>query len=252
MVDSHLIKDKTGYWSMDFEDIEKKCADPQNRILVLCNPHNPIGRVWTSEELKTLAAICIKYHVLIVSDEVHCDITRKGVQHYPLAVAAEDQSNIIMLTALNKTFNLAGMQCSNVIISDKFLKERFMKTFGHRSPTPFAIAATVAAYTDCDEWVRQLNDYIDENINWVMNFLSKEIPLVKVTKPEGTYCMWLDFSAYGLTDKEIHKRIYSDANVYMQDGTVHDPKFGQCCQRICVPAPKSIIMEAMQRVAAQF
>lgn len=250
--DSHLIQNKDGYYEMDFKDFEEKCAKPQNRIFILCNPHNPIGRVWTPEELQKMQEICLRNRVLMISDEVHGDIVRKNVSYTPLSLAVKDKSNIIVLTALNKTFNLAGMQCSNVIIEDEDLQERFIKNFGMRQPTPFAIAATIAAYTEGEEWVDELNEYIDKVIDWVLEFLKREMPKVQVVKPEGTYCMWLDFSNYGISDEEIHRRIYDQAGVIMQDGIVHDPKYGSCKQRICIPAPLSVIKEAMYRVKSQF
>lgn len=251
-VDSHLIAGENGGWTMDFDDIEEKCADPANRIFLLCNPHNPIGRVWTENELSTLDAICKEYNVLLVSDEVHCDIVRRDVHFCPLGRVVEDWSNVIVLTAVNKSFNLAGLMCSNAIIPDAFLQARFLREFGRRQPTPFAIAALVAAYEDGDEWLEQMNDYIDANINWVLGFLREKMPLVKAYRPEGTYCLWLDFSQYGLSDKEIHHRIYDKANVLLQDGTVHDPVYGACCQRVCLPAARSVIEEAFTRIAAQF
>lgn len=252
VVDCHLIKDENDDYVLNYEDIEKKCSISNNRILIMSSPHNPIGRVWKKEELNKLAKICKRYNVLLVSDEVHCDIVRKNIIHTPIYNAVDDYSNIIMLTAINKTFNLAGLQCSNVIIKDKFLRDRFLNEFGHRSPTPFTLAALIAAYTESDEWLDQVNDYIDENIDFTIHYLKKNIPWVKVKKPEGTYCLWLDFSECGLSGEEIHTRIYEKANVILQDGIVHDPKFGQYCQRVCVPVARSILKQALDRIKEQF
>lgn len=251
-VDCHLIQNENGDYVMNYEDIEEKCSNPNNRILILSSPHNPVGRVWRLEELSKLASICKKYNVLLVSDEVHCDILRKGVIHHPIYNAVNDNSNIIMLTAVNKTFNLAGLQCSNVIIKDEFLRERFKHEFGNRMATPFAIGALIAAYTEGEEWLEQVNEYIDENIDFTIDFLKKNMPWVKVQKPEGTYCLWLDFEACGLSGEQIHDRIYNKAHVMLQDGIVHDPEFGQYCHRICVPTARCVLKEALERIAKQF
>lgn len=252
VVDCHLRNDGSGYYTMDYEDLEKKCADPRNRIFVLCSPHNPTGRVWTPEELRRAAQICQKHHVLLISDEVHCDIVRAGVRHYPLPTVVEDHSNIITLTAVNKTFNLAGLQCSNAIITDPFLRERFKNAFGMRCPTPFAIAALIAAYNEGEEWLEQANAYIDDNLDFALDFLQQHLPWVKAWRPEGTYVLWLDLSASGLSDAEIHARIYDQALVMLQDGTDHDPEKGQCWQRMCMPCARSVLQEALERIADVF
>lgn len=252
VADCHLLRDEAGRYTVDFDDLEKKCADPANRIFVLCSPHNPIGRVWSKEELRRMAAICQAHKVLLISDEVHCDIRRKGVTHYPVASLVQDQTGIITLTAVNKSFNLAGLQCSNAIIPDPFLRARFQRAFGMRMPTPFAVAALIAAYTEGEEWLEQVNGYIDGNIDFVLEFLKEKLPWVKAWRPEGTYTMWLDFSACGLRDEEIHARIYDRALVLAQDGVVHDPEKGQCFQRICVPCARSVLAEALERIAAAF
>ncbi|MCE5196279.1 MAG: PatB family C-S lyase [Negativicutes bacterium] len=251
VVSSQLINQE-GYYSMNFADIEAKCADPRNKCFVLCSPHNPVGRVWQPEELRTLAAICKKHQVILISDEVHCDILRKGVRHYPLAAVVDDLSNIVVLNAVNKTFNLAGLSCSNAIIADDTLRAAYHKAMGMRMPTPFAVAALIAAYTEGEEWLDQVNAYIDGNIDAVQAFLQERMPKVKLWRPEGTYCLWLDFSGYGLSHAEIEDRIYGKANVMLQSGLVHDPQFGAGFERVCLPAARSVIMTAFERIAQQF
>ncbi len=251
-VSSHLIADENGYYTINFEDLEEKCADPNNKILIWCSPANPIGRVWTVEELQKVAAICKKHDVLVLSDEVHCDLLRKGVKHHPFSSIVEDKSNIIVLTAINKSFNLAGLACSNAIIEDPELRAKFSKAYGMRMANPFSIQALIAAYNEGDEWMDQVNEYIDGNIDWLIDFLHKEMPKVKVWRPEGTYTLWLDFRAYGLSDEEVHDRIYNKAKVLLQDGLVHDPDEGQCFQRVCVPCARSVLKTAFERIAAQF
>lgn len=241
-----------GYYTMDFDDIEQKAKDPNTTMFILCSPHNPTGRVWTPEELQQLAAICKRNNVILVTDEVHCDILRKGVVHHPVASVVEDTSNIITLTAVNKTFNLAGLQCSNAIIPNAALRETYQKALGMRSPTPFAIAALIAAYTEGDEWLAQVNEYIDGTMDWVLDFMAKEMPKVKIRKPEGTYVLWMDFRAYGLTADEIHDKIYKKANVVLEGGGMFDPDNGAGFERVCLPSPRPLIQEAFQRIAAEF
>lgn len=253
-VSNHLLCDENGYYTIDFDDLEKKCADPENRVMIFCSPANPVGRVWTQEEIQKVADITRRHHILLISDEVHCDIIRAGQHHLPILKAVEDTSNIIMMTAINKTFNLAGLQCSNIVIPDSFLKARFLKAFGMHLPTPFAVSACIAAYTDpeSENWLNQLNAYLDDNLTFTKEYFAKHLPWIKLSVPEGTYCVWLDLRNSGLPDEEIHKRIYLDANVFLQDGLVHDPEHGHCFQRICVPCPRSVLKEAYQRIANQF
>lgn len=251
VIDSHLINDN-GYYTMDWDDFERKCAKPTNRIYILCSPANPVGRVWTKEELSRIAAICKRNNVLLVSDEVHCDILSKGIIHYPILSVTEDHSNIILISAINKTFNTAGLFCANVIIPNHSLRGIFKKELGEKLLTPFALEALITAYTECDEWLDQVNEYIEMNIDYTIDFFNKHMPKVKVVKPEGTYILWLDFSAYGLSEDEIHNRIYHKAKVILQDGIVHDPHFGSQYQRMCIPCPKPMLQEALTRMAKEF
>jgi len=251
LIDSHLIE-TDGYYTMDWEDFEEKCAEPTNRIFILCSPANPVGRVWTMEELQRIDAICKRHHVILVSDEVHCDILRKGEKHHPILNVTKDYSNIVMVTAINKTFNTAGLTCANVIIADPTLRGIYKKEFGFRLPTPFAIGSLIAAYNDCDDWLDQMNVYVEENIDFAIGFIKEHIPKVRVLKPEGTYILWLDFSEYGLSQEEIHRRIYDEAKVVLQDGVVHDPLYGGQFQRMCLPCPRPILKEALERMAKVF
>ena len=251
VVSNHLINDQ-GYYSIDWDNFEAACASPENRILLLCSPANPVGRVWTMEELRTMAEICRKHRVLILSDEIHSDIIRKGIRHTPILNACTEWDNIILITGINKSFNLAGLKCSNVVIPDPQLRGIFTSIYGRRSPTPFAIAAHIAAYDESEEWLDELNDYLDGNIDLTVKFFKERMPQVTVWKPEGTYMLWLDFNALGLADEEIHRRIYGDANVWLQDGYVHDSERGGCFQRICVALSRKKLEEALERIAKAF
>ncbi len=251
VVNVQLIN-QDGYYVMDWDAFEAACARPENRVFILCSPANPVGRVWTRDELARMCEITRRNHVLLVSDEVHCDILAAGIRHTPILQATDDWSNLIMVTGINKTFNVAGLACANAVIPDDNLRGIFSKEFGHSLLSPFAIAALISAYTECDEWLEQMRAYVEENLDAAIAFLSEHMPKVKVRKPEGTYILWLDFSAYGLSGEEVHHRIYDKANVLLQDGTVHDPDLGGQFQRICVPCAREVLLEGLRRIAREF
>ncbi|MBN2663563.1 MAG: pyridoxal phosphate-dependent aminotransferase, partial [Bacteroidales bacterium] len=250
VVSNNELVNNNGYYTIDFEDLEKKAKDPEAKMMFLCSPHNPVGRIWTTDELTQIAKICTENDVVLVSDEIHADLIRSDKTFYSVAHVS-DLENVVICTAINKTFNLAGLHCSNIVIKNKNLREKFQTELGVKSPSPFEINALIAAYNYGDEWLEQLKVYLDETFNFIENFLKENMPTVKFWKPEGTYLTWLDFSDYNLTPSEIHKRIYTDANVVLQDGKA----FGQNSsyfQRICIPSPKSVIAEALDRISKQF
>jgi cystathionine beta-lyase len=251
VVSNHLIN-KDGYYTIDWEDFERKCAVPVNRAFILCSPANPIGRVWTPEELARMAEICRKHQVLLIADEIHSDIIHQGVSHHPILSVTGEYDNIILVNGINKSFNVAGLHCSNVVIPDDNLRGIFTKQFGSPMPTPFAVAAVIAAYDESEDWLDELNLYLDANVDFTIDFLRARMPKVKVWRPEGTYMLWLDFTGYGLSDEVVHDKIYRDANVMLQDGLVHDPDEGACFQRMCVALPRSVLEVALNRIAAAF
>ena len=251
VVRCHLINNE-GYYTINYDLLEQQASDPNNTVLIFCNPHNPVGRVWTPEEIKKVSEICEKHGVFVISDEVHCDHIRKGQKYTPFLTVCADKGNAVCLVGINKSFNMAGLACSNAIVQDEKLYEAIMKTYHVPMPTPFAIAGHIAAFTEGDEWMDQVCEYIEGNIDACIDFFKAELPWVKICKPEGTYCLWLDFTASGLSGQEIHKRIYEDALVLLQDGTVHDPIEGQTFQRMCVPCARSVLMEACRRIAKVF
>lgn len=246
-----LVPDEDGRYSIDFEEFEALAKDDGTKLFIHCHPHNPTGRVFTPEESNKLAAICKRHGVTIIADEIHGDLIREGESFTPMVLAAEDKGHIITCTAINKTFNVAGLHCTNVIIENEDLRERFTKELGMQLPTPFTVAALIAAYTEGDDWLDQVNAYLDGTLHWVKDFLAERMPKVKVRIPEGTYVMWLDFRAYGIDDKEIHDRIYNKANVILEDGTMFG-KEGAGFQRMCIPSPRPLIQEAMERIAKEF
>lgn len=252
VMNNALKVDSEGYYHIDFEDFETKAKEEKTKMFILCNPHNPTGRIFNVDELSKLADICAENDVLIVADEIHGDLIRGKQTFIPIAKAAADQANrIITLTAINKTFNVAGLHCTNVIISNSELRKTFNSVMGNHLPSPFTVSALIAVYNEGEDWLEQLKDYIDGTMEWVVNFLRERMPKVKVNIPEGTYIMWMDFSDYGLSPEEVHERIYHQANVLLEDGKMFGEE-GLPFQRICIPSPRPIIKEAFERIAREF
>lgn len=241
---------QAGNYTVDFEDFERKAAEPHTKIFLLCSPHNPTGRIWTDEELLQMAQICRKHQVVIVADEIHGDLIRKDSVFHPIVKVAGPEG-IVTCTAVNKTFNLAGLQATNVVIQDSALFAKFLPNC-FVVPNPFTVAAVIAAYNEGEQWLEQLKDYLDGNIDWVLQFLKERMPKVRCYRPAGTYILWLDFRAYGLTAEEIHKRIYVDANVVLEGGLMFDPENGAGFERVCVPTRRALLAEAFERIAQQF
>ncbi len=249
VVNSNLIN-TDGYYTMDFDDIAKKASDSDVKMFILCSPHNPCGRVWQKEELLKLVQICEENNIILISDEVHCDLIRKGERHYPISTIAQNKENIVTLTAINKTFNTAGLMCTNAIIENENLRNKFKEATGHIMPSPFAIAALIAGYSEAEEWLSQLNEYIDANIDFALEFIKENMPKVKAWRPQGTYVLWMDMRAYNMSDEELFERIYNDANVILEQGTIFDEENGAGFQRICLSSPRAIIKQALERIAA--
>jgi len=249
IVNNQLINDN-GYYKIDFDDLEQKAKDPNNTMFILCSPHNPVGRVWKPFELKRMGEICLENGVTLIADEIHGDLIRKEQVHYPIKTVVDDK-RLISCTAINKTFNVAGLHCTNVIIDDPVMRKRFTKVMGMKLPSPFAIEALIAAYNESEDWLGQVNDYITGNFEFLDAFLKEKLPFVKFHIPEGTYIGWMDFSGSGLKPSEVHKKIYIDANVVLEDGEMFGLG-GEGFQRICVPSPRPLIKEAMERIAKEF
>lgn len=251
VMNNALKCDDEGYYHIDFEDFEAKAKEEKTKMFILCNPHNPTGRVFTKDELKRLSDICRNNDVLIVADEIHGDLIRRNQTFIPIAKAADIVDHIITFTAINKTFNVAGLHCTNVVISNSELRNKFSSVMGMHLPSPFMVSALIAVYTEGEDWLEQLKEYIDGTMEWVVEFLAERMPKVKVRIPEGTYIMWMDFSGFGLSPEEVHDRIYNKANVLLEDGKMFGEE-GLVYQRICIPSPRPMIKEAFKRIAREF
>lgn len=249
LVISPLKKLEDGNYVMDYEDIEAKIKDV--KIFILCNPHNPVGRVWTKEELKQLGDICIKHNVKVISDEIHSDIIFKGYKHIPFAsICKEFEQNSITCMAPTKTFNIAGLQMSQVILPNeddyKALDSAFARIDIRRN-NAFSLVATEAAYNHGEEWLTDFIDYLEGNMDFAVDYIEKNMPKLKVRKPQGTYLLWVDFSELGLSDYEVAKFLVENAKVALNNG----PSFGiggQGYQRINLACPRSMVEEALTRI----
>ncbi len=243
---------ENGDYKMDYEDLEKKFSDEAVKGMILCSPHNPVGRVWTLDELRRLVDIARKYGKWIISDEIHMDLTRKGVVHTPLLkVAPEYADHIVVCTAPSKTFNLAGMQLSNIVIPNKEWQKLWLgvidDAFSVSMANPFGIAATIAAYNEGEEWLDQLRDYLDENIRYVKEFVKEQLPGASVTAVEGTYLIWLDLNAYGLDPKALEKLMQETARIAFDEGYIFGEE-GNGFERINAAMPKRNLEDCMNRI----
>lgn len=249
VVNCQMLNKGEGRFEMDWDGLEKVCAQPENKVFVLCSPQNPVGRVWTREELRRVADICRKNGVVVVADEIHSDIVRKSVKHTPIIDAVDDLSNIIMVSGVNKTFNLMGLYCSYCVIPDDALRQKFQTGFETPMPTAFALAAMIAAYNESEDWLDELNDYLDDAMPAIVEAIHEKLPKVKAYVPEGSYVLWLDFSGYGYDLPTLQSIIYQRANVALQKGVQHDPDQGGTYMRLCVTTSKGTVLEAIDRIA---
>lgn len=239
------MNNDNGYYTMNWDALEKACKEPQNTAIILQQPHNPTGRIWTEEEIRKITEICRANNVLMICDDVHMDFKRKENKVVPF-IKVVGPENIVMVTGLGKTFNLAGLSITNMIIQDEKLREKMGES--HSMLSPFSTAACIAAYTQCDEWVDALNDYLDECINYVVDRIHNELPKVKVHKPEGTYILWLDFTDCGFTSEELTQRIAGEAHISLSDGAGMECPEGTIFRRWCCTAPKSVLKEGVDRL----
>lgn len=242
---------ENGSYRLDFEDFERKITDNQVKLFILCNPHNPIGRVYTKDELTRLGDICVKHDVLVVSDEIHADFIHPGHEHLVFASIKEDYANrTITCTAPSKTFNLAGLQVSNVLIPNQSLKHKFKEEInrtGYSQLNTMGLIACQAAYEYGDEWLKELNAYIYENIKTARQFIETEIPVLKVIATQGTYLLWVDFQALELETEELESFITEKAGLWLDGGTMFGPE-GRGFQRFNVACQRETLLRALNQL----
>ena len=256
IVDNPLIYEN-GNYKMDFEDLDKKMADPKNKVLVFCSPHNPAGRVWTEEEIRTVVDICKKHDKWIICDEIHCDLLRKGVVFHPILKVAPDYAEkVAVCTAPSKTFNLAGMKTSNIIIRNEELKKKWNDFIGNKlsmnGASTLGLTAMVAAYREGEEWLEQVKEYLDGNFAYIDSFLKEHLPKAHLVPAEGTYLAWIDFNGYVNGDeKRLEELMQKKAKVALDEGYIFGDA-GKGFERINVASPRSVIAECMERILKAF
>lgn len=247
-----------GKYEIDFEDLEKKLIPKTglgsipNRIktMIFCNPHNPVGRVWSREEIAKLGKIAIDNGLVVISDEIHCEILFDDNKHTPFAtISKEFEQNSIICMSPSKTFNLAGLDVSSIIIPNKEIRENFINTQSGIVPGPnlFGLTALEAAYRYGDEWLEQVMEYIAQNLNFLIEYTENKIPKIKVIKPQGTYLIWLDCRELGLNDQELKNFMLKKAKVGLNDGFIFGEE-GSGFVRINIACPKVILEEALKRI----
>jgi len=259
-VANNQLKLINGHYEMDFEDLESKFGPKTDtgmtpspsraKMMILCSPHNPVGRVWTREELVRAGEIVIKNDAVLVSDEVHCELLFKNSKHIPFASISEEfQHYSVVCMSATKTFNLAGIAASTIIIPDTKLRNTFDTARGRILPQPnvFALKALEAAYRDGDEWLEQLLDYLHGNLGFLMEYFRKRIPRIKVIRPEGTYLVWLDCRELGMEPISLRIFMRQKAKVGLDDGYLFGPS-GTGFQRINIACPRAILNEALKRI----
>ena len=242
---------KNGRYEMDFVDFEEKIISHKVKLFVLCSPHNPVGRVWNKEELLKIGDICLKHKVIVVADEIHADFVYHGHQHQVFANLKTDYQEItVTCTAPSKTFNIAGLQVSNIFIANENLRKKFkqeLKKTANADINVMGLIACQAAYSQGEDWLRQVKIYIAENLEYVKTFLRDNLPQVKLVEPEGTYLLWLDFRELNLTEEELEDLIINKAKLWLDGGTMFGAE-GVGFQRINIACPQKILIQAFTQL----
>ncbi|MBO4912837.1 MAG: pyridoxal phosphate-dependent aminotransferase [Butyrivibrio sp.] len=242
---------KNGHYEIDFDDFEKKIKEENVKLFLLCSPHNPASRVWTKEELTRLADICLENDVLIFADEIHSDFVFTGYKHTPLITLGDKyKDNLILGTSASKTFNIAGLQVANIFIPNESVRQRFRHenaAGGYSQVSLFGLVATKSCYEKGDQWVDELIDYLESNLDYVRNFIKEKLPKIKLIEPEGTYLIWLDFAEVTSDYRDLRRFIEDEAKLWLDGGVI----FGRetaLFERINIASPRSFIEQAMEQL----
>jgi cystathionine beta-lyase len=252
---AHVVRNplilEGGQYRMDFEDLERKAADPQVKMAILCSPHNPVGRVWEAEELRRFAEICRANDVLIISDEIHGDLIYPGRTFTPFAALGKALAEqAVICTAPSKTFNLAGLHMSNIIVPDPRLRQRFQQALlknGLTGVNPFGLAACTAAYDEGEDWLEQVLEYLDGNLTALRQHLRHHVPQITLIEPQGTYLAWLDCRQLGLSRPALHRLMLERARVYLDEGHIFGED-GEGFERMNIACPRPVLREALDRI----
>ena len=243
------LKAEGDTFEIDWQDFEAKCAEEKTTLFLLCNPHNPSGRVWTREELQRMYDICHQYGVKVASDEIHCELIMPGYKFVPLGTVIDD---CVVMNSPSKNFNTAGLQIANIICPHPSWRRRIDRAININEVcdvNPFGIVALEAAYNESEDWIDELNQYLWGNYTVLCDFIEKNIPQWKVCRLEGTYLPWVEISAMGITSQELCDRLLREAKVWVNPGTMYGPKTGEGYVRLNIATQRSRLVEALNRVA---
>jgi cystathionine beta-lyase len=245
---NHNFPLSTFHYQLDWPDFERKCADEKTTVFLLCNPHNPTGRVWTREELERMYDICYRYGVKVVSDEIHCELIMPGHQFVPFGTITDD---CVVMNSPSKNFNTAGLQIANIICPDPEWRRRIDRAININEVcdvNPFGIVALQAAYNESEDWIDELNQYLWGNYQALCEFVAEHIPHWKVCALEGTYLPWVDISATGMTSQQLCDRLLAEAKVWVNPGTMYGPQTGEGYIRFNIATQRNRLMEALQQI----
>lgn len=250
LVENPLIN-RDGYYKMDFDDLERKAADPQVTALILCNPHNPVGRSWRAEELTRLGEICFKHGVTVISDEIHCDLQFPGQHHQPFAGLGEAfLANSVTTHSPSKAFNIAGLQIANIVVADPGLRAKIDRALNIHEVcdvNPFGVAALMAAYNEGEPWLDALNDYLYQNYLTVAAFVQRQLPQLTLMRQEATYLAWIDCRALGQSSAAIGEALLKQGHLWISQGTVYGDA-GEGYIRLNMACPRARLLDGLQRM----
>ena len=249
------LKERNGTYEIDFEDFERQASEARSAFFILCSPHNPVGRVWKSEELERMGKICADNGVVVLADELHCDLIMPGHRHTPFASLNEScRDNSVTMIAPSKTFNLAGLHATIIAIPDEKLRLKFKNILTRNSIADlnlFAIIAMEAAYRHGENWLDEVSAYIHGNYEFLVSYLKEKLPLAKPFPLEGTYMVWIDFRAVEKDTMILQKRMLTEAELWLDEGHIFGPEGGGF-ERIVLACPRSILKECLDRMAKVF
>lgn len=256
-VSSNSLIYRDGKYTMDFEDLERRAADPRAKVMIFSSPHNPVGRVWSEEELAKTAEICFRNQVILISDEIHSDLIFDGHKHIPTASLNEKWAqNIITCYAPSKTFNTAGLRGSGIVVPNEALRRKLQEQFvANRSiqQNIFAMPAYVAAYSGaCDDYLEQLLVYLQANIDYLDGYLKEHMPKIKMVRPEATYLTWLDCTELGICGEELAKFFIDECLVAVNKGTMFGQEEGSCFARLNIGCPRVTLEEGLGRIRREY
>ena len=240
-------------FEIPWEELEALCRDERTTVFLLCNPHNPTGRVWTKEELERMNDICMKHGVKVVSDEIHCELVMPGHRFQPFAAVSEAcRQNSVILNSPSKSFNTAGLQIANIVCAQPEWRRRIDRAVNINEVcdvNPFGPVALIAAYNESEEWIDALNQYLWDNYRALCDFVAEHLPQWRVRPLEGTYLVWIDITATDLTAQQYADRLMDKARVWVNPGTMYGPQSGEGYIRLNIACPRSRLMEALERIA---